>query len=279
MKNAMQLKAIIKNLAKEKHLSAQLVMQNFMLERLLERISVSKYQQNFILKGGFLIAAMVGLDTRATMDMDATIKGLPVNEQTIREMFGEICKIELDDVSFSFRSIGEIRESDEYTGYRVSLSANYPPMAVPLKLDITTGDRITPKEIEYRFKLLLEDRSISVLAYNLETIIAEKLETVISRGDQNTRPRDYYDIYILAKLQYSNINLNRLKEALSATTEKRGSSIVVKDYRRIMNAIKNSEVMERQWNNYQKDFDYAIDILFEDVCDVVVKLMGDLTDI
>lgn len=205
MKNAMQLKAIIKNLAKEKHISAQLVMQNFMLERLLERISVSKYQQNFILKGGFLIAAMVGLDTRATMDMDATIKGLPVNEQTIREMFEEICKIKLDDdVRFSFRSIGEIREGDEYTGYRVSLFANYQPMAVPLKLDITTGDRITPKEIEYRFKLLLEDRSISVLAYNLETIMAEKLETVISRGDQNTRPRDYYDIYILAKLQYCN---------------------------------------------------------------------------
>ena len=145
----MQLKAIIKNLAKEKHISAQLVMQNFMLERLLERISISKYQQNFILKGGFLIAAMVGLDTRATMDMDATIKGLPVNEQTVREMFEEICKIELeDDVTFSFRSIGEIREGDVYTGYRVSLSANYPPMAVPLKLDITTGDKITPKEIE-----------------------------------------------------------------------------------------------------------------------------------
>lgn len=279
MKNVMQLKAIIKNLAKEKHISAQLVMQNFMLERLLERISVSKYQQNFILKGGFLIAAMVGLDTRATMDMDATIKGLPVNEQTIREMFGEICRIELDDdVSFSFRSIGEIREGDEYTGYRVSLLANYPPMAVPLKLDITTGDRITPKEIEYRFKLLLEDRSISVLAYNLETIMAEKLETVISRGDQNTRPRDYYDIYILTKLQYSNINIERLKKALSATTEKRGSSIVVKDYRRIMNAVENSDIMQRQWNNYQKDFDYATDILFKDVCEAVVKLMGDLTD-
>ena len=280
MKNVMQLKAIIKNLAKEKHISAQLVMQNFMLERLLERISVSKYKQNFILKGGFLIAAMVGLDARATMDMDATIKGLPVNEQTIREMFGEICRIELDDdVSFSFRSIGEIREGDEYMGYRVSLSANYPPMAVPLKLDITTGDRITPKEIEYRFKLLLEDRSISVLAYNLETIMAEKLETVISRGDQNTRPRDYYDIYILTKLQYSNINIERLKKALSATTEKRGSSIVVKDYRRIMNAVENSDIMQRQWNNYQKDFDYATDILFKDVCEAVVKLMGDLTDI
>lgn len=274
MKNAMQLKAMIKNLAKEKHISAQLVMQNFMLERLLERISVSKYQRNFILKGGFLIAAMVGLDTRATMDMDATIKGLPVNEKTVREMFEEICKIEInDDVIFSFRSIREIREGDEYTGYRVSLSANYLPMIVPLKLDITTGDKITPKEIEYRFKLLLEDRSISVLAYNLETILAEKLETVISRGDQNTRPRDYYDIYILTKLQYSNIEFNSLKEALIATVDKRGSKAVVKDYRKIMDTVRNSGIMQKQWNNYQKDFEYAIDIAFVDTCDTVVQLM------
>ena len=279
MKNAMQLKAIIKNIAKEKHISAQLVMQNFMLERLLERISVSKYQRNFILKGGFLIAAMVGLDTRATMDMDATIKGLPVNEQTVREMFEEICKIEInDDVTFSFRSIGEIREGDEYTGYRVSLSANYPPMAVPLKLDITTGDKITPKEIEYQFKLLLEDRNISVLAYNLETIMAEKLETVISRGDQNTRPRDYYDIYILTKLQYSNIEPGALKAALEATTEKRGSSEVVKAYRKIMNTVRNSEIMQKQWDNYQKDFEYATDIAFVDVCDAVVQLVESIIE-
>lgn len=280
MKNAMQLKAIIKNLAKEKHISAQLVMQNFMLERLLERISVSNYQQNFILKGGFLIAAMVGLDTRATMDMDATIKGLPVNEQTVREMFEEICKIELDDdVTFSFRSIEEIREGDVYAGYRVSLSANYPPMAVPLKLDITTGDKIIPKEIEYQFKLLLEERSISVLAYNLETIMAEKLETVISRGDQNTRTRDYYDIYILAKLQYPNIEPSALKAALNATTEKRGSTAVVEDYRRIMDTVRSNEVMQKQWDNYQKDFEYATDIVFKDACDMVVKLMDSLMNI
>lgn len=277
MKNAMQLKAIIKNLAKEKHISAQIVMQNFMLERLLERISLSRYQQNFILKGGFLIAAMVGLDTRATMDMDATIKGLPVNEQTIREMFEEICKIELDDdVTFSFRSIREIREGDEYTGYRVSLSANYPPMEVPLKLDITTGDKITPREIEYQFKLLLEDRSISVLAYNLETIMAEKLETVISRGDQNTRPRDYYDIYILAKLQYSNINSELLKAALDATAKKRGSEDIIKDYWKIMENVEKSEVMQRQWKNYQKDFEYAEGIEFEDVCGMVIWLMEEI---
>lgn len=274
MKNAMQLKAIIKNIAKEKHISAQLVMQNFMLERLLERISISKYQRNFILKGGFLIAAMVGIDTRATMDMDATIKGLPVNEQTVRKMFEEICKTELaDDVTFSFQNIGKIREGDEYTGYRISLSANYPPMAVPLKLDITTGDKITPKEIEYQFKLLLEDRNISVLAYNLETIMAEKLETVITRGDQNTRPRDYYDIYMLAKLQSSNIEINTLKAALNATVEKRDSAAVVKDYHEIIDSVRCSEVMQNQWKNYQKDFEYAADIVFEDVCDLVMQLM------
>ena len=177
---------------------------------------------------------------------------------------GNLQKIELeDDVTFSFRSIGEIREGDVYTGYRVSLSANYPPMAVPLKLDITTGDKITPKEIEYQFKLLLEDRSISVLAYNLETIMAEKLETVISRGDQNTRPRDYYDIYILAKLQYANIEPDALGAALNATTEKRGSSTVVKEYRSIMDTVKSSEVMQKQWKNYQKDFEYATDIALE----------------
>ena len=274
MKNAMQLKAVIKNISKDKHISAQLVMQNFMLERLLERISVSKYHHNFILKGGFLIAAMVGLDTRATMDMDVTIKGWPVNEDSIKKMFLDICKIDLhDDVIFEFKKIGEIREGDEYTGYRVSLSANYPPMAVPLKLDITTGDKITPREIEYRFKLLLEDREISVLAYNLETVMAEKLETVVSRGDQNTRPRDYYDVYILAKLQYKNIDTEYLKAALDATSKKRGSSEVLKDYKNIIEVVRNSDVMIRQWRTYQKDFEYATDISFDEACDAVVQMM------
>ncbi|MDD3369099.1 MAG: nucleotidyl transferase AbiEii/AbiGii toxin family protein [Lachnospiraceae bacterium] len=279
MKNVMQLKAIIKNMAKEKHISAQLVMQNFMLERLLERISVSSYRSNFILKGGFLIAAMVGLDTRATMDMDATIKGLPVNENTVRQMFEEIFQIEIEDeVTFSFVSIGEIREGDEYTGYRVHLTANYPPMAVPLKLDITTGDKITPREIEYSFKLLLEDRSISVIAYNLETVLAEKLETVIFRGDQNTRPRDYYDVYILAKLQHSNIDPKSLKQALQATSNKRGSSEIIGNYKRIMESVKESKVMQEQWAGYQKNFEYAADVRFEDACETVVRIMDELKE-
>lgn len=274
MRNAMQLKAVIKNISKDKHISAQLVMQNFMLERLLERISVSKYRQNFILKGGFLIAAMVGLDTRATMDMDATIKGWPVNEESIKNMFLDICKIDLqDDVTFEFKKIGEIREGDDYTGYRVSLSANYPPMAMPLKLDITTGDKITPREIEYRFKLLLEDREIPVLAYNLETVMAEKLETVVSRGDQNTRPRDYYDIYILAKMQYKNIETEYLRAALDATSKKRGSSEILKEYKNIIDIVRNSDVMIKQWRIYQRDFEYATDISFDEVCDAVVRMM------
>ena len=152
MKNAMQLKAIIKNMAKEKKISAQLILQNYMLERFLERVSLSSYRENFIIKGGFLISSMVGLDTRATMDMDATIKGYPVNGETIQTMVEEILAIPVNDsISFEFRSIGEIRESDEYTGYRVALTANYEKMAVPLKLDITTGDKITPKEIEYEY--------------------------------------------------------------------------------------------------------------------------------
>ena len=151
-------------------------------------------------------------------------------------------------------------------------------MAVPLKLDITTGDKITPREVKYSFKLLLEDRNISVLAYNLETVLAEKLETVISRGDQNTRPRDYYDVYILRKLQFHNINPQALKQAFIATSQKRGSYEVVLNYKRIMDTVKNSKVMQEQWQAYQKNFEYAKDVDFGDVCDVVVRIMDEMNE-
>lgn len=277
MKNAMQLKAYVKNLAKEKNISAQIVLQNYMLERLLERISISEYHDNFILKGGFLLAAMVGLDTRATMDMDATIKGLPVTKGTISEMFGEICKIHIDDdINFEFSGIADIREDDEYSGFRVSLSGNYPPMAVPLKIDITTGDKITPREMIYTFNLMFEERSINVLAYTLETILAEKLETIISRGDQNTRPRDFYDVYILNTLQKKNIDNQILKEAFAATVKKRGTEHIVTNYKEIIETVLKSSVMKDQWARYQKEFDYAKDIRFEDTCKVANELMQNI---
>ena len=271
------MKAIIKNIAKNKNISAALVLQNYMLERFLERVSLSRYHDNYIIKGGFLIASMVGLDSRATMDMDATIKGYPVNEGAIRKMVEDIIAVPVEDaIHFCLKSVREIREGDEYTGYRVALTADYEKMAVPLKLDITTGDKITPREIEYSYKLMMEDRSIRVLAYNLSTILAEKLETVVSRGNQNTRPRDYYDIYILSKLQAKNIDVDSLKAALSATTAKRGSSELMMQYAEIMRTVKSSDVMKRQWDNYRKDFDYAAGIEFEETCDAVVAMMDEL---
>lgn len=279
MKNAMQLKAYVKNLAKEKNISAQIVLQNYMLERLLERISISEYHDNFILKGGFLLAAMVGLDTRATMDMDATIKGLPVTKETISEMFVEICKIHIDDdINFEFSGIADIREDDEYGGYRVSLSGNYPPMAVPLKIDITTGDKITPREMVYSFNLMFEERSINVLAYTVETILAEKLETIISRGDQNTRPRDFYDVYILNTLQKQNIDNKILKDAFAATVKKRGAEHIVSNYKEIIETVASSTVMNNQWTRYQKEFDYAKDIRFEDTCKAVNQLITEIEE-
>lgn len=270
MTSATQLKAKIKNLSKAKNISAQIIMQNYMLERLLERISLSPYQSNFILKGGFLIAAIVGLDTRATMDIDATLQGLPLNSQVITEIFEEICQIPIDDnIHFSLKRTEDIRNDAEYSGIRLSLEANYPPMIIPLKLDITTGDKITPKEIEYQINLLLEPRSIRILAYNLETVLAEKLETIISRSDQNTRPRDYYDIYIIHKLQWQNVDLTTLKQALQATAENRNSLNTLKQYADILKIISESNTMHQHWKNYQSQFDYAKSITFEETCQTI----------
>lgn len=277
MSNAMNLKAMVKKISKEKNISAQLILQNYMLERILERISQSAYRENLILKGGFLIASMVGVDTRATMDMDITIKGKPANESFVENMFKEILKIPLqDNIEFEFKSIGRIRESDEYSGYRIGLVGLYPPMAIPLKLDVTTGDRITPKEIEFNYKLMLEDKSIPIFAYNLETILSEKLEAILSRGDQTTRPRDYYDVFILCKLQNNNINLQYLSKGICATADKRGTLSLIKEYEHIIEICKSSNTMKEHWKKYQKSFTYAAHIPFEDTCDAVVALMNQL---
>ena len=277
MKNAMQLKAAIKNMAKEKHIPAQLVMQNYMLERLLERVSLSAYKEYFILKGGLLIASMVGLSSRATMDMDATIRNHPVSEESVQHMFEEIIRINLDDdITFTFRHIGKIREKDEYDGYRVALTANFPPMQIPLKLDITTGDKITPAAIEYNYPLMFENRSLSIFAYNLETILVEKLETVISRGDQNTRPRDYYDIFILFSLKSDQLNRDWLRQAIEKTSQKRHSTEIMPRYKEIMLQVQTSDVMLSHWKKYQRDYEYAQDLNFTSLCETVINIMDSL---
>ena len=277
MKNAMQLKSAISKIAKEKHIPAQLVMQNYMLERLLERISRSKYQGNFILKGGLLIASMVGLHSRATMDMDATIRNHPVNENSIKTMFEEIISIPIDDdISFSFQGVGKIRKNDAYGGYRISLTANFPPMRVPLKLDITTGDKITPEAIEYNYPMMFSDDTLEIFAYNLETILAEKLETVISRGDQNTRPRDYYDIFILSKLKGHEIDRDILRKALSETAKKRHSDDLIPQYRSIVEQVVKSTAMLQHWKTYQRDYEYARGVEFSSACETIINIMDSI---
>ena len=276
-KNPMQLKAFIKKKASEKNISAQLVMQNYMLERLLERISQSKYKNNFILKGGFLISAIVGLDTRATMDLDTTIKGFTLTHETIRDIFEEICAVEIaDDVQFELAGIYDIRESDDYPGIRVSLKANYPPISVPLTVDVTTGDMITPREIEYTFSLLFDNRSINILAYNLETVLAEKIETVLSRGIANTRPRDYYDVHILYTLRGAKCDTQTLQRALSRTAGKRGSLKILENYPDIIADIRASEQLRLFWKKYQRDFDYAKDISFDETCDTIQRIIDNI---
>lgn len=277
MKDAMQLKAYIKNKALENKVSAQLVMQNYMLERLLQRISLSSFSNKLILKGGFLISAIVGIDQRTTMDMDTTIKNYPVTIETVTSMFEEICNIFVDDeITFNIKSVSQIREKDEYEGVRVSLLAKYPPMSVPLKVDVTTGDRITPKEIQYSFKTMFDNDTIKILAYNLETILAEKLETIISRGIENTRPRDFYDIYILHSLQWNNINIDWLKSALVSTMDKCNSKWIAKKWNDIIQNIREDTNMINQWNSYSNTYVYAKDISFSQVCDTVSIILENL---
>jgi len=271
----MQLKALIKKMAAEKNISAQLVMQNYMLERLLERIALSPYRKNFIVKGGFLISAIVGLDTRATMDLDTTIKGFTLTHEIIREIFTEICSLEVeDDISFEIAGISDIREGDDYPGLRVSLKAVYPPIKGPLTVDVTTGDIITPREINFSFPLLFDDRRIGILSYNLETILAEKIETVLSRSIANTRPRDYYDIHVLYALRGLEINKDLLRLALERTTKKRGSGYILAEYPEIMQAIRKSEELRKLWEKYQKDYPYAKDISFDETCDSILAVAG-----
>ena len=273
-KNPMQLKAFIKKKAEENNISSQLVMQNYMMERLLERISLSPYRKNFILKGGFLIAAIVGLNSRTTMDLDATIKGLDLTHESIDRIFKEICAIKIEDnITFSVLRTTEIREGDDYPGLRVALEANYHPLAVPLTVDVTTGDKITPREVKRSLRLLFDDRSISVFTYNLETVLAEKIETVLSRNIANTRPRDFYDIYILTALYGKQLDIKVLEQALLETARKRNSLLILPRYRQIIQDIQASPRMRDFWEQYRERFNYVKNISFDDACKSVLLIM------
>ena len=276
-RNTMSLKAIINNIAKENKISAQSVLQTYMLERFLERISISKYKDNFILKGGMLISAMLGIDSRTTMDMDTTIKGFKLTEENISNIINEICNIKIDDeVTFEVQKIELIREDNDYGGYRITFKASYmESMPVIMKIDITPGDKITYKEIKYSFDLMLEDRKIQIWSYNLETVIAEKFESIIKRGVLGTRIRDFYDIYMLLNTQTKNIDFNTLKDAIYSTAKHRNTINIIKDWSKIIEQLNNSDIMKNQWARYQKNNFYAKEIKYDDLIECL-KQVGNL---
>jgi len=278
-RNTMSFKAIINNMAKENNVVAQSVLQTYMLERLLERISISKYKDNFILKGGMLISAMLGIDSRTTMDMDTTIKGFPLTKDNITNIMDEICNIEIDDnVTLKINKVELIREDDDYGGYRITFETKYNnEMPVIIKIDITTGDKITYKEIEYSFTLMLEDRKIQIWSYNVETIIAEKFEAIVKRGVLSTRIRDYYDVYMLINTQNKIIDKKTLKDAITLTAQHRGTSEIIKDWKKIVEKIANDSKMRQQWKRYQKDNFYAEEIEYKELINAISKV-GEIFD-
>ena len=261
-----QLKDLIRNLSKETGIEAHILIQKFIMERFLERTSLSKYRDQFVLKGGLLVSAFVGTEARATMDIDTTIRGLPVTEKDMTRIISEICDVKLDDnTTFKIMSVSSIMDDAEYSGLRFAIEAYLDGSVTPLKIDVSTGDVITPREILYSYKLMFEDRSISIMTYPIETVLAEKLETLIARSVTNSRMRDFYDIHVLLNSKKQEIDYATLQKALSATSAKRESTELMKEAESVFAALKDSSLMQDLWKSYQRKFPYATDYSWNDV--------------
>jgi len=273
MSKVMSLKSRIKSYAQRKSLTAQVVLQNYMFECFLNRLSKSKYCDNFIVKGGLLISALVGLDTRATMDLDTTLRYRVLSEKVLEELINEICSLDLDDgVNFRIVSFSRIRDNDVYGGFCVRVDALYETIITPLSIDVTTGDVITPDPVRYEFTGLFDHNiKIPLWGYNVETVLAEKVETILSRGIFSTRPRDFYDIYILSAAR--TFSIITFRQALDATTKHRNSKKVIDDCEKIIQSISDSPVLNNEWKKYQEKFDYAKEITFEETIVALRELM------
>ncbi len=275
-----QLKALVRNISHGDNAKAMTLIRNFVMERFLERMSLSKYSGNLILKGGLLIASMVGLDNRATMDIDTTIRNYNFSAEDAEKMIEDIIAVPLEDgTRFTVKSVENIMDDAEYPGIRFKLEAALDNMKTPLKIDISTDDMITPKEINYEYKLMFEERSIPLLAYNLETVLAEKIETIISRGTLNTRMRDYYDLMILNVVKSNAINYADLTKALEATSRKRNSYELLSAPKHILEQIKSDTGLMEQWRIYRRKYDYAADYHWEDIVKNIEQLFKKLMQI
>lgn len=274
MSRSMQFKAIIRNMALKNRIPAQAVLQNFMLERLLERIYLSDYRDNFILKGGMLISSLVGIENRTTMDMDATLKGYPLDAALLERALQDICAVQVeDDAIFDLNQITPIRDDDEYGGYRAAITADYESIRVPLKIDLTVGDVITPRAIRLAYQSNFEDRVFDIWAYNLETILAEKIETILRRGALNTRMRDFYDVYIIAVTRQSEVDGLILKNALIATMQKRESLHAWDESSNLLEAIRQDAFMPQRWSRYAAENNYTKNITFEETLEKIRDIL------
>lgn len=269
-----QIKGRIKSVAKQNNADARTLMRIYMMERFLERLAQSEYRDNFIIKGGILVTAMIGVAHRSTMDIDTSMKNLNLSAEDALRVVNQVKDIDLDDgVSFEVKDVSNIMDEMEYPGIRVTMNANVGRLITPLKIDISTGDVITPRAIEFNYDLLLEDRSISLWSYNLETILAEKLQTVLARGILNTRMRDFYDIRMLLNTYEDKVNKAVLKDAFAATCKKRGTDHLQEQAEEIIKIIEADEQLQVLWRAYQKKYSYAAEIDYASVISGVRKLM------
>ena len=273
MKSATAVKAKIKNKAGGSSDKSQIMLRIYLMERLLERVSLSRYRDNFVLKGGLLVSSLVGVDMRSTMDVDTTVKSLPINKKSVQKILEEIIAIELEDgVSFRISKVQDIMEGHEYEGLRFMIECSMERLKQTIKIDISTGDEITPGAIAYKLPLIIEDRSIDLWAYNLETLLAEKLETIMVRAEANTRMRDFYDIHVLLKQDVVTVDRDLLKAAFYATCNKRGSIELIGTIDDVINKIADDETMRQLWNNYRKTNYYVGALEWEEVIGSARKL-------
>ena len=271
--NANSFKAKIKNISKDKGIPAQQVQQHYLIEQVLKLISTSPYRDSFIVKGGYLIGQMIGLDKRTTMDLDVTLKGTEMSRENLIDIFEEILCSKTDGFSFSVDKLEPIRQADEYGGFSLKLNATFDTLKEVVFIDITTGDKITPREITYSMTSIFTNESIKIWTYNLETVLAEKLETIISRGLASTRPRDRYDLFTLYKLRKEEINLEVLKNALENTAEKRKSKETIYNWEEQVRGIEISDYQKELWIRYQRQFKYAKDISFDNSVQIIREIM------
>lgn len=276
MKSDASLRGKVRHLAKEHGLKSQEVLQMYLFEHLLIRLAESAFADKFILKGGLLISSMTGIYQRTTMDMDATVVGMDMDEASVTKALREICATDVGDgMIYAFERIEPIREDDEYANWRAHLRVRYGRIDAPVKVDITTGDAIYPSEVRRKFELMFDQGTLDVLSYHPATVLAEKLETVFRRGEANTRGRDFYDLYAIPRYYSGTIDKQDLREALLHTAEKRGSQQAVASWKEVLIGMRDSSVMQQVWDSYVADTPYAKGITFQDTLDSAEKLALD----